>query len=211
VDVLHVNRYNSGVPTNMHLQRSRKTVATLGFLVAFVSPFAATTAFAQQAASHRAAARKMSKAATMPLIDADGYHRVLEKYRGKPVMVNFWATWCEPCRYEFPLIVQLAHQYQSKGLVVLGVNLDDDSDMHLVRDFLAKTQPPFPSYRQKPGIDVDAFYRDVNPAWTGTMPQTIFYDRDGKMAGYFFGGQSHEAFEAAIRGILASPAPSASR
>lgn len=147
----------------------------------------------------------------MPLIDADGYHRVLEQHRGKPVMVNFWATWCEPCRYEFPMIVQLANQYRARGLVVLGVNLDDEADMHLVRDFVAKTQPPFRSYRQKPGIDVDAFYHGVNPAWTGTMPQTIFYDRSGKMAGYFFGGQPREAFDAAIRAILASPAPAASR
>jgi len=141
---------------------------------------------------------------TLPLIDAAGYHRILAKYRGKPVMVNFWATWCEPCRYEFPAVVQLARQYQPKGLVVLGVNLDDDADLHVVRDFLAKNQPPFPSYRQKPGIDVDAFYHSVNPAWTGTMPQTIFYDRNGQIAGYFFGGQPREAFEAGIRAILAS-------
>ena len=157
-------------------------------------------------ASHSAAhARGKSSPATMPLIDAAVYKRILAKYRGQPVMVNFWATWCEPCRYEFPMIVQLAHQYEPKGLVILGVNLDDDADLHVARDFLAKNQPPFPSYRQKPGIDVDAFYHSVNPAWTGTMPQTIFYDREGRMAGYFFGGQPREAFEAAIHKILASP------
>jgi hypothetical protein len=78
--------------------------------------------------------------------------------------------------------------------------------MHLVRDFLAKNQPPFPSFRQKPGIDVDAFYHGVNPAWKGTMPQTIFYDRNGKMAGYFFGGQPRGVFETAIRAILAGSA-----
>lgn len=124
-------------------------------------------------------------------------------------MVTFWATWCEPCRYEFPMVVQLTHQYQPRGLAVFGVNLDDDADMHLVRDFLAKNQPSFPSYRQKPGIDVDAFYHGVNPAWTGTMPQTIFYDRSGKMAGYFFGAQPQDTFEAAIRGILSNPAAAA--
>lgn len=164
-----------------------------------------------RANSQKSVASRNAKRANLPLIDAEGYAGVLAKYRGKPVMVNFWATWCEPCRYEFPMIVQLAHQYQPKGLVVLGVNLDDDADMRLVRDFLAKNQPPFPSYRQKPGIDVDAFYHAVNPAWTGTMPQTIFYDRDGKMAGYFFGGQSREAFETAIGGILARPARRAPR
>jgi thiol-disulfide isomerase/thioredoxin len=191
-------------------------LATIRFLrhsLTMLFACALALAFASAASSkqspHRTTAHKGSKLSSLPLINADGYHQILAKYRGKPVMVNFWATWCEPCRYEFPMIVRLAHQYQSRGLVVLGVNLDDDSDMHLVRDFLAKTQPPFPSCRQKPGIDVDAFYRGVNPAWTGTMPQTIFYDRDGKMAGYFFGGQPQEAFDAAIRAILASPAPSA--
>jgi thiol-disulfide isomerase/thioredoxin len=160
-----------------------------------------------QAASHKAAAHKATKPApaNLPLIDLAGYQQALEKYRGKPIMVTFWATWCEPCRYEFPMVVELAKQYAPKGLAVFGVSLDDDADMHLVRDFLAKNQPPFPSFRQKPGIDVDAFYRGVNPAWTGTMPQTIFYDRNGRIVGYFFGGQPREAFEQAIRTILASP------
>jgi cytochrome c biogenesis protein CcmG, thiol:disulfide interchange protein DsbE len=161
---------------------------------------------ASQAPTHRAtSAHKTTRPASMPLIDVEGYRRVLEKYRGKPVMVNFWATWCEPCRYEFPMVVELTRQYAPKGLAVFGVNLDSDADMHVARNFLAKNQPPFPSFRQKPGIDVDAFYHGVNPAWTGTMPQTIFYDRSGRIVGYFFGGQSREAFEQAIRTILASP------
>lgn len=185
----------------MHLQRALKTLAGLAFTVLFIFLAALPCVSAKQST------RKRTTKAAMPLIDGDGYAGVLAKHRGKPVMVNFWATWCEPCRYEFPMIVQLAHQYEPKGLVVLGVNLDDDADMHLVRDFLAKNQPPFPSYRQKPGIDVDAFYHQVNPAWTGTMPQTIFYDRSGKIAGYFFGGQPREAFDTAIRAILSSPTP----
>ncbi|MGH9736709.1 MAG: TlpA family protein disulfide reductase [Candidatus Acidiferrales bacterium] len=186
---------------------SSNRFAAFVFILLFVSIATGPGARADQSAAHDGASRRLTKkTASLPLIDGAGYQSVLAKYRGKPVMVNFWATWCEPCRYEFPMIVQLAHEYQPKGLVVLGVNLDDDADMRLVRDFLAKNQPPFPSYRQKPGIDVDAFYHDVNPAWTGTMPQTIFYDRDGKIAGYFFGGQSRQTFDTAISGILTSPA-----
>lgn len=167
---------------------------------------AATGALAHQTATHKSpAARRAASTATLPLIDLAGYQRVLAKYRGKPTMVTFWATWCEPCRYEFPMIVELTRQYAPKGLSVFGVSLDNDADMHLVRDFLAKNQPTFSSYRQKPGIDVDAFYRGVNPSWTGTMPQTIFYNRDGQIAGYFFGGQPREMFERAIQMILASP------
>ena len=195
------------------IQHPVSRTATFLVLLFFASIAAGGGARANQSSTRGSGASKhiTKKTASLPLIDAAGYQSVLAKYRGKPVMVNFWATWCEPCRYEFPLIVQLAHQYQPKGLVVLGVNLDDDADMRLVRDFLAKNQPPFPSVRQKPGIDVDAFYHAVNPAWTGTMPQTIFYDRDGKMAGYFFGGQSRENFETAIHGILASPGGQAAR
>jgi thiol-disulfide isomerase/thioredoxin len=144
------------------------------------------------------------------LIDLDGYKRVLAKFRGKPLLVTFWATWCEPCREEFPMLVELSKQYGPEGLAVFGVSLDDDADMHLVRHFLDLHKPTFPNYRQKPGIDVDAFYVGVNPAWTGTMPETVFYGRDGKIAGHFIGEQPRASFEQAIRTILASPpAPAA--
>lgn len=143
------------------------------------------------------------------LIDLDGYNRVLAKYRGKPLLVTFWATWCEPCRDEFPMLVELSKQYAPEGLAIFGVSLDNDADMHLVRHFLALHHPTFPNYRQKPGIDVDAFYVGVNPAWTGTMPETVFYGRDGSIAGHFIGEQPRASFEQAIRTILASQPASA--
>jgi thiol-disulfide isomerase/thioredoxin len=161
-----------------------------------------------QNASAKAAgsAAKQGAAADLPLIDLAGYNQVLAKFKGKPLLVTFWATWCEPCRDEYPMIVELAKQYAPQGLAVYGVSLDDDSDMHLVRHFLAQNRPEFKNYRQKPGIDVDAFYHGVNPAWSGTMPETIFYGRDGKIAGHFVGEQPRAAFEQAIKLILASPA-----
>lgn len=150
---------------------------------------------------------KAAKAPTadLPLIDLVGYNQVLAKYRGKPLVVTFWATWCEPCRDEFPMLVQLQKQYAPQGLAIFGVSLDDDADMNLVRRFLARNQPGFPSYRQKPGIDVDSFYRGVNPAWTGSMPETIFYGRDGRIVGHFIGEQPRAAFEEGIRQVLSSP------
>jgi thiol-disulfide isomerase/thioredoxin len=152
---------------------------------------------------------KAATSADLPLIDLDGYNQVLAKYRGKPLLVTFWATWCEPCRFEFPMIVELAKQYAPQGLAVFGVSLDNDADIHLVRRFLAKNQPGFPGYRQKPGIDVDAFYRGVNPAWTGTMPETLFYGRDGHIVAHFVGAQPRAAFEQGIHMILAGSASSA--
>jgi len=140
-----------------------------------------------------------------PLIDLDGYKQVLGKYRGKGILVTFWATWCQPCRDEFPMIIELHKQYSSQGLQVIGVSLDENADMGLVRHFLTEFHPGFPNYRQKPGIDADAFYQGVNPEWRGTMPQTDFYARDGHLARFFVGQKQKPAFEDAIRLILASP------
>ena len=134
-----------------------------------------------------AARGKAASPADPPLIDLAGYRQLLAKYRGKPLVVNFWATWCEPCRDEYPMIVELAKEFKPQGVSVVGVDMDDESDMNLVRRFIASTQPPFPNYRQKPGIDLDAFYDGVNPQWKGTMPQTIFYRRDGHIVGFFLG------------------------
>ncbi|HTS12172.1 MAG TPA: TlpA disulfide reductase family protein [Candidatus Limnocylindrales bacterium] len=181
------------------------TLAAFPGLLPAVAP--AHPAAARQASS---TAHKSAQPADLPLIDLAGYQHALAKYRGKPVLVSFWATWCEPCRDEFPMVTQLARQYAPQGLAVFGVSLDDDADIHLVRRFLAKNQPPFPNYRQKPGIDVDAFYHGVNPAWTGTMPETIFYGRDGRIVGHFVGEQPREAFEQGIHMILGTSASSGS-
>jgi thiol-disulfide isomerase/thioredoxin len=143
----------------------------------------------------------------LPLIDMDGYNKILATYKGKPLLVTFWATWCEPCRDEYPMIVALAKQYAAKGLAVYGVNFDANADVHVMKNFLIKNQPQFPNYRQKPGVDVDAFYRGVNPEWTGTMPETEFYGRDGKILVHYEGEHSREDFVKAIQTILASATP----
>jgi len=161
----------------------------------------------QTASSRPATPAKVVAIADPMLIDGAGYNRIVSRYHGKPLLVTFWATWCEPCRDEYPMLIDLAKKYSPRGLSVFGVSMDDDSDMNLVRHFLAQNQPIFPNYRQKPGIDVDDFYHGVNPNWMGGMPETIFYDRDGQIAMHFVGEQTRETFERAIQMILARPEP----
>ncbi len=174
------------------------------FVLAWVFlPVIAISGFAFAQGSHEKQAATAGRAVADPrLIDLSEYNQVLQRYHGKALLVTFWATWCEPCRDEYPMIVNLAKKYAPQGLAVFGVSLDEDADMNLVRHFLATNHPGFPNYRQKPGIDVDAFYEGVNPGWGGVMPQTIFYGRDGHIARYFLGAKTPEAFEDAIRLIL---------
>src|SRR5580658_6492690 len=176
----------------------------LAFMVVLVAALAAASPGRGQTDAGKTAphAGKAAGAADPPLIDLAGYRQLLAKYKGKPLVVNFWATWCEPCRDEYPMIVELAKEFKPQGVNVIGVDMDDESDMNLVRRFIARTQPQFPNYRQKPGIDLDAFYDGVNPQWKGTMPQTIFYGRDGQVLGFFLGTRSQPVFEQAFRATL---------
>src|SRR5260370_42213778 len=70
------------------------------------------------------------------IIDAQGYQKLLEQNRGKPVLVNFWATWCEPCRDEYPMLNELAKQNAPQGLKVMGVSRDNGGDRILMQRVL---------------------------------------------------------------------------
>jgi thiol-disulfide isomerase/thioredoxin len=162
-----------------------------------VSLLAAATALATPQAPKAAAPRDPV------LIDVQAYQKLLEQYHGKPLLVNFWATWCEPCRDEYPLLNELAKQYAPQGLKVVGVSMDDDGDLILMRRFLARYKPVFPNYRKKAGSEA-AFRQAVLPDWTGSLPVSIFYGKDGRQAGHFLGEGTRDKYEAAIQALLAS-------
>lgn len=139
------------------------------------------------------------------IIDADGYARVVAKHRGKPVMVNFWATWCPPCREEVPMVNDLAKKYADEGLVVIGVSVDDDGEITMVRRFLGRVDPSFANYRKKMG-KTEAFNKSIDPEWRGTIPATFFYGRDGKLVHRIIGEAKREDLEKQIQELLAQPA-----
>jgi len=137
------------------------------------------------------------------MIDAQGYQKLIERYHGKPLVVTFWATWCEPCRDEYPMLNELAKQYAPEGLKVVGVNLDDDGDLILMRRFLARHKPIFPNYRKKAGEEA-AFREAVLPGWNGAIPATFLYAKDGRQIGHVLGEGKRETYEAAIHTLLTS-------
>ncbi len=144
------------------------------------------------------------------VIDAQGYQKVVQQHRGKPLLMTFWATWCEPCRDEYPMLNELAKQYGPEGLQVVGVNFDDEGDLILMRRFIARYKPVFRNYRKKHG-DEPGFTHAVWPEWTGALPASFLYDKDGKQVGRVIGAGTRETYEAAIRQLLAGSNVNASR
>ena len=159
--------------------------------------------FAMLAATTALAGPQTTAPRDPELIDVQAYQKLVEQYRGKPLLVNFWATWCEPCRHEYPMLNELAKQYAPQGLKVVGVNLDDDGDLILMRRFLARYKPIFPNYRKKAGAE-EAFRQAALAGWNGALPASVFYARDGRQAGHVLGEGSRETYEAAIRSLLAA-------
>lgn len=124
-----------------------------------------------------------------------GKNLKLSEYRGQVVMINFWATWCAPCRQELPHLNRLYDQYRKAGFVLLGVNVDDNAKA--AQDMVSHLQVRFPvlydtAKQVSKRYDVDA------------MPMTLIVDRGGKLRylhrGYRAGVERD--YEAKIREIL---------
>ena len=129
------------------------------------------------------------------LRSADGHNVRLDELRGQVVLVNFWATWCGPCREEMPHLNVLYEKYRKSGFVLLGVNIDDDPKTALAT--AAKLGVSFPVL-----LDTD---KKVSKLYDlNTMPSTVVIDRDGKMRflhrGYRAGTEGD--YEQQIRGLL---------
>jgi thiol-disulfide isomerase/thioredoxin len=160
------------------------------------------------------AARSQQKAASPPqqaakpvadlaVIDLEGFHKILADHRGSPLVITIWATWCEPCRDEYPMINQIAQQFASQHVTVVGISFDQDAELNLVRHFLARNQPVFTNYRKKMGHQ-DEFDRGVDPNWPGELPVNFFYAADGKLIARLDGSQPRQVYENAVRATIAA-------
>lgn len=127
--------------------------------------------------------------------------RKLVKPNGKPLLINFWATWCDPCREEFPDLVKLDAAYRGK-IDLITVSLDDLADIDSeVPKFLAANKAEMPAYLLKTA-DEDAAMKAVTPEWAGNLPLTILFDTGGKTAYLRKGKIRLEAVQAEIDKLL---------
>jgi thiol-disulfide isomerase/thioredoxin len=134
--------------------------------------------------------------------DLERLEQRIANERGRVVVVNFWATWCEPCREEFPDFIELQRRQASRGLLVLAVSLDAPSERDReVKKFLAEMQPVFPVLIKTAG-DPDEFINAIDPRWTGSLPATLIYDRAGRRQHTLFVPQTLATLEGYVEPLL---------
>jgi len=140
---------------------------------------------------------------TLPVLQgADGKTLQLSSLKGKAVLVNLWATWCEPCKVELPWLVELQKKYGDQGFVILGVTSKDESSDETILAFAHKMKMNYPILRGNSKVD------DLYPS-TG-LPLSIFVDRSGKVVRRVVGIAAEESvMEDAVKKALGQSSSSA--
>lgn len=136
------------------------------------------------------------------LLDEAGYDSLITHREGKVLIVNFWATWCIPCRDEFPELVRLRTHFAGAAVDVVGISIDyPDEIEEKVKPFLKQVGANFPIYVLNV-TDVDSFIQGVHPDWSGALPATFVYDRKGSVLKFLLGQQNFDQFRAAVQEVL---------
>ncbi|MGB2624921.1 MAG: TlpA disulfide reductase family protein [Candidatus Acidiferrum sp.] len=140
----------------------------------------------------------------LTLKDLDGKDVSLSQYKGKVVLVNFWATWCDPCRAEIPWLIQLQQKYGPKGFAVLGIALDDDGKS-VVAPFVAKERFDVDGHEEPMSYEILIGNDDAADKFGGLFgyPTSVLISRDGKQVKRITGIIDYDEVSKAIETQLA--------
>jgi thiol-disulfide isomerase/thioredoxin len=136
-----------------------------------------------------------SSGETVGLLDLDGNPISLAAFRGRPVWINFWATWCPPCQEELPILREMDEKYADDGLALVGISVQES------------TPADVKAYADRYGLGYTIGFDGTSAIFhtyhAFVMPTQIFLDRDGKVSQVILGRITREEAEAIIAGLLA--------
>ena len=180
------------------------TLALIG-----VSLLMSVTAPAQGRETAHGAQRRRGKGAVKPVsptrvITAEELPPLLKRDGRRPLLVNYWATWCDPCREEFPDLVVIDHDFRAKGLDTIAISLDDLAELKSeVPKFLRMMKAQMPNYLLNVA-DPEPSIKLVDPTWGGALPATFLYDARGEIVYKRFGRFDTAELRAAIEKLVGS-------
>jgi peroxiredoxin len=137
------------------------------------------------------------RAPEFELKDAEGKNVHLSDYAGKVVVLDFWATWCAPCKVSIPWLMELSEKYRGAGLAVIGISMDEDG-WQVVRPFIEKMHITYPILMGNKRVAY--LYGDVD-----SLPLAFFVDRNQHVAAIHLGTASRNEFERIVRILLDRP------
>ena len=183
----------------MFMRSAKNFLAVGAAAVLFVS-----FAFGQKATAGRSAASS-GTAPRVSKVDAAGL-KILIKPSGKPLLVNFWATWCDPCREEFPELVKINNDFKGK-IDFITISLDDLADINsAVPLFLTEMKAEMPAYLLVTQ-DEEAAISSVSKDWSGGLPFTMLLNEKGGTAYFRQGKVRPDILRGELSKITSLPSP----
>lgn len=134
-------------------------------------------------------------------LDEIAYAKTVAARKGKVLLVNFWATWCVPCRKEMPELAKMSAAFKAKGFELVTISADEPEDEKAAIAFLVKAGIPDPAFLKRVKND-DKFIGSIDPKWSGALPALILHDKTGKKVKTWVGETDLKALEAEIKKLL---------
>ena len=142
--------------------------------------------------------------ARIALLDSTRLESLLRNRDGRALVLNEWATWCVPCREEFPDLIRVSGEFTGRPVDFVGLSVDYPDEVEKkVRPFVAGIGVPFPVFVQNFKRQKDLINR-LSPDWSGAIPATFVYTRSGRLDTFLVGKQTYREFRSAVLAALRS-------
>lgn len=139
-----------------------------------------------------------NKPAKVETINKEKLQDLIKNRNGKALLLNIWATWCGPCREEFPELVRLESEFKGKNLDIIGISVDSKKEVD------SKVIPFLKNQKTNFRVFINGFEKDedlidfVDKKWQGEIPVTIIYDQSGSRKSFLIGSQDFDTFKKAV-------------